>query len=323
MLTWFSMMPVRTFCATLLVVLFAFTNCAHSLHVDFYKNHAEAAAAKAARSQLHARGRRLSQGPNDTICYLGCLVAPIGDPSAAPLPRLLLQTDAPMKLQDCHRAAVQAGVTFFAVAHIRYCYGGDTEVEGWAYNDSCTPDCLLGRNSTNTCTTPDAFSFSMGICLRLDVPCAPDVGPQQPQRPNSPALPPPPPSPPSPPPSPQPPPPFPPPPPSPLRPPASPRAPEEAPDPPAEDVSSPPPPPLPPAEFECRDNTSLAGVDIAKFRLSRQSSTEDNIATCHSYCVSMPGCKGYFFKTTLYCFIMKEVTDYKRFSTSIIACRLL
>ncbi|GLI61077.1 hypothetical protein VaNZ11_003343 [Volvox africanus] len=326
MLTWSITMPVRTFCAALLVVLFVFTSCAHSFQVDFYKDHAEAAAARAARSVLHARGRRLSQGPNDTVCYLGCLAAPVDNPSAAPLPILLLQTDTPMKLQDCYRAAIQANVPYFAIAHVHFCYGGDVDVEGWAYNDNCTLDCLLGHNGTNNCTTPDAFDFTMGTCPRLDVPCAPDIGPQEPQWPNTPARPSPPPSPPSPPPSPQPPPPSPlppPPPPSPSRPPLQPLAGLEAPDPPSDELGSPPPPPPPPPpEFECRDNTSLAGVDLGKLRLSRKSSTADNIATCRNYCISTPGCKGFFYKTTLYCFMMKEVTDYKHFSTSIVACRL-
>ncbi|GIL81296.1 hypothetical protein Vretimale_1156 [Volvox reticuliferus] len=235
MLTWSKTIPVSRFCAALLAVLFAVTGGVDGFHVDFYKNRAEAAAARAALSTLRAKGRKLTQGASDTVCYLGCLVPPVNDPSAAPMPNLLLRTKAPMKLRICYNNAVKANLPYFAVARVYNCYGSGVDVAGWAYNDNCTLDCMLGPNSTNTCTTRNAFAFSMGPCLRLDVPCAPDIGPQEPQwpappRPPSPPPPPPPsPSPPpSPPPSPSPPPrsPSPPPlPPNPLMPPAPPHVP--------------------------------------------------------------------------------------------------
>ncbi|GIL81293.1 hypothetical protein Vretimale_1156 [Volvox reticuliferus] len=334
MLTWSKTIPVASFCAALLAVLFAVTGGVDGFHVDFYKNRAEAAAARAALSTLRAKGRKLTQGANDTVCYLGCLEPPVNDPSAAPMPNLLLHTETPMKLLDCYNAAVKADFPYFAVAHVHYCYGSVVDVEAWAYNDNCTLDCMLGPNSTNTCTTPDAFAFSMGPCLRLDVPCAPDIGPQEPQWPRMPAPPRPPSPPPPPPPSPSPPPSPPPLPPNPLMPPAPPPhvidAPMDAPLPPMEEThespppspppSSPPSPPPPPA-FECRSNTSLAGVDIRILKLDRKSSTADNIATCRNYCVTTPDCTGFFYKTTLFCFLMKDVVDYKRYNTSIIACR--
>ncbi|GIL78454.1 hypothetical protein Vretifemale_7904 [Volvox reticuliferus] len=68
--------------------------------------------------------------------------------------------------------------------------------------------------------------------------------------------------------------------------------------PPTQPPPSQPPPlfpsPPPPPEFACVQNTSISGVQLAKFKLSSKNGTDANIATCRSYCVSTPGCKGFF-----------------------------
>ncbi|GIL62173.1 hypothetical protein Vafri_16432 [Volvox africanus] len=169
-------------------------------------------------------------------------------------------------------------------------------------------------------------------------PPPPSLPPPSPPPPSPPPPSPPPPSPPPPsPPPPSPPPPSLPPPslPPPSLPPPSlppPSPPPPSPPPPSPPPPSPPPPSLPPSslppsslpppDFECRGNTSLSGVELAKFKLTSKNTTEVNIATCRSFCVSTPGCKGFYFKSTAFCYLMKEVFDYKQYGTSILACKL-
>ncbi|GIL93923.1 hypothetical protein Vretimale_134 [Volvox reticuliferus] len=94
--------------------------------------------------------------------------------------------------------------------------------------------------------------------------------------------------------------------------------------PPTQPPPSQPPPlfpsPPPPPEFACVQNTSLSGVQLAKFKLGYKNGTDANIATCRSYCVSTPGCKGFYYKSTFICYLMASVLDYKQYGTSVIAC---
>ncbi|GIL66398.1 hypothetical protein Vafri_19932 [Volvox africanus] len=150
-------------------------------------------------------------------------------------------------------------------------------------------------------------------------PSPPSPPPPSPPPPSPPPPSPPPPSPPPPsPPPPSPPPPSPPPPPPPPPPPSPspPSPPPPPPPPPSPSPPSPPPPSPPPPspEFECRGNYSLSGVQLAKIKLSshKNATAADYIATCRSSCLSTPGCKGFYYKSTLYCYLMKEVMNYNR-----------
>ncbi|GIL81300.1 hypothetical protein Vretimale_1155 [Volvox reticuliferus] len=317
------MVSVRLLLAGLQAALLAFASTTHCLNIDIFKGDATAAAA---RSQLRAKSRNLAQV--DTVCYEGCLVPPVNDPNATPLPQLLFQDTSPAALEKCYNAALQLGFSFFAISNITACYGGNISVVGWAVGDSCPLECMAGGSPPNICGgLARASVFSMGACLRLDVPCEPSIDPPPPS-PSAPPSPPPrkPPSPPRPPASPSPP----------LRPPESPELPSSPPRPPApplqpdapepSDISpsytSPPPPPPPLPGLICREGVSIYGIELEKLKLNPRKSSEENFAICRSYCVADSLCSGFYYKTTQWCYLVSEIFGYKHYGTSFRACKV-
>ncbi len=109
---------------------------------------------------------------NDTVCYEGCLVPPVDDPTAAPLPNLLLASGSgPVQLIDCYDAAVAGGYQYFAIVDTDKCYGGNSDVVGWALNDeecplNCTPD---GEDPYSCGGFGLASVFSMGFCRKFNI----------------------------------------------------------------------------------------------------------------------------------------------------------
>ncbi|GLI61076.1 hypothetical protein VaNZ11_003341 [Volvox africanus] len=300
------MVPVRLLFSGLLAMVIGFASRTQCLHIDLYKGDATAAAA---HSELRAKGRGLAQ--DDTVCYEGCMVPPVDDPTATPLPHLLFQGTSPAALVECYSAALKLGLSFFAIVNITNCYGGNTAVLGWAVGDPCPLECIpvpAGSVPSICGGLNRASVFSMGVCPHLNVPCAPGIDPPPPS-PSGPPLPPPPP--PTPPP----------------RPPGPPPVPvtdiPDAPEP--SDVSpsytAPPPPPL--SGLACREGMSILGNELEKLKLNPKLSSEANFAICRSYCVADSLCSGFYYKTTQWCYLMSDVLAYKHYGTSYKACKVI
>ncbi|EFJ46958.1 hypothetical protein VOLCADRAFT_105269 [Volvox carteri f. nagariensis] len=164
------------FSAGLLVAVIALSCGVESIRLEPFKGDVTAAAAQ---SLLHAKDRRLAGDPSsseeDAVCYEGCLLPPVDDPSAAPLPQLLLGSTTPVALLDCYNAAVQAGLSNFAIFNVTSCYGGSTAVLGWALDgEGCPIECKENGTAPYICGGVNKASvFSVGYCPRLNVPCPP------------------------------------------------------------------------------------------------------------------------------------------------------
>ncbi|KAG2437220.1 hypothetical protein HXX76_005883 [Chlamydomonas incerta] len=94
---------------------------------------------------------------------------------------LLGTTDgSPMPLLTCYTAALEANLTYFAIADVTDCFGGDEMVQGWA-PDTCPLDCVPDGTQPAVCGGINKASvFSMGLCQYLGAPCAPDEAPPPP-----------------------------------------------------------------------------------------------------------------------------------------------
>eukprot|EP00198_Chlamydomonas_reinhardtii_P005669 XP_001695005.1 predicted protein [Chlamydomonas reinhardtii] len=76
--------------------------------------------------------------------------------------------------------------------------------------------------------------------------------------------------------------------------------------------------------FRCKEGIALWGVFLPNtpVKLNPTKSQAENQAHCEELCADNDACQGYYYKTTQWCFQMKEVYSFgKEYSTAIIACK--